>query len=254
MIKKLAGSLLRKAGYQAVRTTMLHELALVLHLRKLFQTQRIDAVFDVGANRGQFYQLLREGAQFKGAVLSFEPISELHRALSERSQADPNWHVFPFALGAAEAQSTINVMKLDVLSSFLTPDVEHTERLRDSNTPQRQEKVDVKRLDDIFAALCREHAVERPYLKMDTQGYDLNVLRGGAASLGRFVALQTEASVLALYKDMPNWRQVVDYLGGVGFELSGVFPVAVDEKMRLIEFDCVMINPLRALAEAVTWR
>jgi len=103
--------------------------------------------------------------------------------------------------------------------------------------------VDVKRLDDIFASLCREHGIERPYLKMDTQGYDLNVLRGGAASLGQFVALQTEASVLAIYKDMPNWRQVVDYLGGVGFELSGVFPIITDERMRMIEFDCIMLRP-----------
>jgi FkbM family methyltransferase len=162
--------------------------------------------------------------------------------------------VFPFALGSVEEQLAINVMKLDDLSSFLAPDVEHTERFRDSNKPQRQEMVDIKRLDDLFAALCREYGIERPYLKMDTQGYDLNVLKGGAKSLGQFVALQTEASVVPLYKGMPDWRQMVDYLRDVGFELSGVFPVMTDEQMRLLEFDCVMINPLRALAEAVPWR
>ena len=90
-----------------------------------------------------------------------------------------------------------------------------------------------------------DQAFERPYLKIDTQGYDLNVLMGGAESLRQFVALQTEASVLALYKDMPSWRQVVDYLSGAGFELSGMFPVVSDEQMRLIEFDCIMINPMR---------
>jgi len=249
MIKRLLGNLLRRAGYQAVPNAMLRQLGLVMHLQKLFHTQLVDAVFDVGANRGQFYRLLREEAQFKGIVLSFEPIPELHRALSDLSRADPKWHVFPFALGAVDEKLTFNVMKLDLLSSFLSPDLDHTDRFRDWNKPQRKELVDVKRLDDIFASLCREHGIERPYLKMDTQGYDLNVLRGGAASLGQFVALQTEASVLAIYKDMPNWRQVVDYLGGVGFELSGVFPITTDERMRMIEFDCIMINPARALAE-----
>ena len=247
MIKKLLGNLLRKAGYQAVPTAMLRQLGLELHLKELFATQRIDAVFDVGANRGQFYRLLRDGAQFTGTVLSFEPIPELHRDLSNLSRGDPKWHVFPFALGAVDEKLNLNVMKVDVFSSFLAPDVDHSQRFRESNMPQRRELVDVKRLDDIFAALCREYAFERPYLKMDTQGYDLNVLMGGATSLGRFVALQTEASVLALYKDMPNWRQVVDYLGSVGFELSGVFPVNTDPQMRLIEFDCIMVNPMRAL-------
>jgi FkbM family methyltransferase len=248
MIKRLLGDLLRKAGYQAVPKAILRELGLVLHLRELFQSQRIDAVFDVGANCGQFYRLVRNHAQFKGTVLSFEPIPELHRALSDMSRADPKWHVFPFALGVADEKLTINVMKVDSLSSFLAPDLDYTQYFRNVNKPQRQELVHVKRLDDICAGLCREYSVERPYLKLDTQGYDLNVLKGGTASLERFVALQTEASVLALYKDMPNWRQVIDYLGGVGFELSGVFPVSTDEHMRLIEFDCIMINPTRALA------
>jgi hypothetical protein len=53
---------------------------------------------------------------------------------------------------------------------------------------------------------------------------------------------------------MPNWREVVDYLGAVGFELSGLFTVVNDEKMRLIEFDCIMINPMRALAQTVSRR
>ena len=247
MIKKLLGNLLRKAGYQAVPTAMLRQVGLELHLKQLFATQRIDAVFDVGANRGQYYRLLRDGAQFTGTVLSFEPIPELHRALSDLSRGDPKWHVFPFALGVVEDSLNLNVMKVDVFSSFLAPELDHSGRFRESNEPQRTELVEVKRLDDIFAGLCGEYGFERPYLKIDTQGYDLNVLMGGATSLGRFVALQTEASVLALYKDMPNWRQVIDYLGSVGYELSGVFPVVIDQQMRLIEFDCIMINSMRAL-------
>ena len=159
MIKKLLGNLLRKAGYQAVPNAMLRQLGLVMHLKKLFQTQRIDAVFDVGANRGQFYRLVRDEAQFKGTVLSFEPIPELHRALSDLSRADPKWHVFPFALGAVDERLTLNVMRIDLLSSFLAPHVDQPERFRDWNKPQRKELVDVKRLDDIDRKVLRQLVV-----------------------------------------------------------------------------------------------
>jgi FkbM family methyltransferase len=237
------GNMLRRVGYQAVRTDMLLHLGLCLHLGKLFESQRIDTVWDVGANRGQFYRLLRKGMGFKGTILSFEPLSELHKLLAEKSKNDRNWHVFPFALGEKQEQLAINIMKANDMSSFLMPDQDHTDRFRDSNTPIKTELVNIKCLDDIFEELRERYHIERSYLKMDTQGYDLNVVKGGKKVISNFVGLQTEASVLPVYKEMPDYRKAIHFMNEIGFELSGLFPVARDEKWRLIEFDCVMVNP-----------
>jgi hypothetical protein len=159
MIKKLLGNLLRKAGYQAVPTAMLRQVGLELHLKELFATQRIDAVFDVGANRGQFYRLLRDGAQVHGNRAVVRADSRVASRPQRPQSGDPKWHVFPFALGAVEERLNLNVMKLDVFSSFLAPDVDHSGRFRESNRCPAQRAVDVKRLDDIFAALCREYGI-----------------------------------------------------------------------------------------------
>lgn len=243
VLKKLVGRALYRAGYNAVHKEILSHLGLCLHLKKLFESQRIDTVWDVGANRGQFYSLLRKGVEFRGRILSFEPIPRLYQHLTERSGSDPEWHVFPYALGETAQRLAINITKADDMSSFLTPDASRTDRFRDSNTTVDTEMVDIKRLDDVYAELCDRYPIRRSYLKMDTQGYDLKVMAGAGAIISNFVALQTEASVLPMYKDMPDYQTSIACLREAGFELSGVFPVTTDERLRLIEFDCVMVNP-----------
>ena len=241
-LKTMAGNILRCFGYQAIPLDFMFDLGLCLHLKKIFQNQRIDTVWDVGANRGQFYRLLRKGVEFEGNIFSFEPLSELNSILTEKSKNDPNWHVFPFALGAKREQMSINVMKANDMSSFLSPDWTRVDRFRESNTFIKTETVDVMCLDDIYEELCEKYRVGRSYLKMDTQGYDLNVVKGGKKIIRDFIALQTEASVLPLYKEMPDYQTTIEFMKESGFELSGVFPVTTDEKLRLIEFDCVMVN------------
>ena len=83
---------------------------------------------------------------------------------------------------------------------------------------------------------------DRPYLKLDTQGFDMEVLRGGRDSLPDVRALQTEASVIGIYKGMPGYMETIRYLDGCGFDVTGFYPVSRDRSLRLIEFDCVMMN------------
>ena len=241
-LRKLVGNTLRRIGYQAVPTAFVSSLGLSNHLKKLFESQGVDTVWDVGANRGQYYRFLRNSVGFKGSILSFEPLSELNGRLSEKSKQDPDWHVFPFALGEKNEQLAINVMQSNDMSSFLSPDSNHTDRFRDSNKPVKTEMVEVKCLNDIYEEISKKYGARKSYLKMDTQGFDLNVIKGGAEVISNYIALQTEASVLPLYEGMPDYRETISYLNSIGFELSGVYPVTVDEKLRLIEFDCVMVN------------
>jgi len=86
----------------------------------------------------------------------------------------------------------------------------------------------------------------RPYLKIDTQGFDIEVLRGAGASLPAVKALQTEASIIGLYKGMPPYMDTLRYLDERGFDITGLYPVSRDSTLRLVEFDCVMINRVTA--------
>ena len=70
----------------------------------------------------------------------------------------------------------------------------------------------------------------------------MEVLRGGSDSLSTVLALQTEASVIGIYKGMPGYVDTIRYLDERGFDITGFYPVSRDSSLRLVEFDCVMIN------------
>jgi hypothetical protein len=62
----------------------------------------------------------------------------------------------------------------------------------------------------------------------------------------RYLRSLTAVSVRPVYDGMPGYWDVIERLNALGFELSALFPVTLDDKLRVIEFDCVMIRACRA--------
>jgi hypothetical protein len=102
------------------------------------------------------------------------------------------------------------------------------------------ETVEVRRLDELFAQIAAPATHPRTYLKMDTQGFDLEVLAGASGCLDEVVALQTELSVRALYEGMPSWLEALTELRRLGFTPTGFYAVGRDSSWRVLEYDCVM--------------
>jgi len=251
ILKSAVGSLLRKNGYHVFRSDHLDKANLSLHLRNLLMTQQVDCIFDVGANKGQYYSFLRDAVGYHGLVISFEPVPRLHHFLQEQAAGDPNWIVYGCALGRTTGTADFNVMKGDQLSSFRTPSTNSTDRFHDSNTVVAVERVTVRTLDDVFDEVAAQHRFSRPYLKIDAQGFDLEVANGAVKRLGDFVGLQCEASLLPLYEGAPAFEETLAFFKGRGLAPSAFFPVATDQKLRLIDCDCVFVNPERIRDAAV---
>ena len=108
-------------GYEITPTWKIESRPLIMHLRELFTRYRIDSVFDVGANRGQYHDLLREEVSFDGVIFSFEPVSEHFSTLQAKATKDAAWQVFNIALGRADSRAQINVTASPGLNSFLRP-------------------------------------------------------------------------------------------------------------------------------------
>jgi FkbM family methyltransferase len=245
MLKIVKDSVLRVSrsmGYDIVPLREMKERDFALHLGELLTYLEIDCVLDVGANVGQYRDFLRDKVLFEGTIVSFEPVSHHVALLTQRAQADPHWHIEAYALGSQEGSLTINVMVSDQFSSFLEPDNSRIHDYDGLNVPCRTETVAVKTIDRVLPELRTRLGFKRPYLKLDTQGFDIEVLEGSHRSLGGILALQSEASVIGIYKGMPGYMETIGYLGGKGFDITGLYPVSRDRSLRLIEFDCVMIN------------
>jgi FkbM family methyltransferase len=210
-------------------------------LRALFAQLRVDCVLDVGANVGQYRNFLRYEVGYTGRIVSFEPVPRNLLVLRERAANDDAWTIEPFALGATVGEASFNVTATTLFSSFLRPNEASVDLFQGENAVTERITVDVRRLDDVLPALERRFGITRPYLKLDTQGFDLEVVKGGAESMRRICGLQTEASVKPIYCDMPNYVTTIGQLEALGFELTGMFPLNSGTFPRLVEFDCVMV-------------
>ncbi|MHB1198217.1 MAG: FkbM family methyltransferase [Polaromonas sp.] len=245
-LKSTLARLAHSREYELIPAWSFGRQPLARHLRAIFERYKVDCVFDVGGNLGQYHDLLREDVGFEGLIFSFEPVSKYVSILKAKSVSDAKWRIFDFALGNADDVATINVTKSPGLNSFLEPRTDAVQGFWSADAVSGTEQVRIRVLDGIFQGLRSEHGFSAPYLKLDTQGFDLEVLKGASHSLSQFRALQTEASIKPLYQGMPDYQDVIEYLAKADFELSGMFPVSHDEALRLIEFDCLMINRLCA--------
>jgi FkbM family methyltransferase len=203
----------------------------------------ITCVLDVGANVGQYARMLR-GAGYTGRIVSFEPLPHLVEELRRASRDDPDWVVMDCGLGDEDTKAEINVVR-GTMSSMLEPSAfgeGWSRKLRDRG--DRTETVSIRRLDGVLDDATAGLEEPRVYLKMDTQGYDLQAFSGAGERVGEILGLQSELSCVPIYDGMPRLPEQVKVYEEKGFEITGLFPVSRDvSTLRVIEFDVVMVRP-----------
>lgn len=184
-----------------------------------FNEKKIDYILDVGANEGQFVKELRFYG-YKDKVLSFEPLLEAHKKLIEFSKDDNDWEIFrPLALGNKNTKNIINISKNSVSSSILNMSEEHIANSPDSKFISKQSIEEIK-LDDIFNELKIEN--KNLFLKIDTQGYEFQVLEGAQKNLHLFKGILVEVSLTELYEGQKPWLEIISLIQGHGFKLWSV--------------------------------
>jgi FkbM family methyltransferase len=208
-------------------------------LRQLFTAVDINCVIDAGAHFGEYGRWLRE-IGYTGRIISFEPVRASYERLRESAKGDASWMTNNLALGRGNASLEINVPDYSVFASFLDATKYCNEQFGEESTAGAKETVKVVTLDSMFAQCVSGLGVPRVYLKLDTQGYDLEVIGGASASLPSIRALQSEVSVKPIYEGMPNWVDAIGVYKSLGYEVTGLYPVNRDKNMSVIEFDCVM--------------
>ncbi len=223
MITKTIKSLARSIGFDISRYRPdAHHGARYAHL---LRTRGIQQILDVGANAGQYGSLLRSNHDYRGRILSFEPLIEAHASLTARAAADPlqRWSVARrAALGAMNGTTMIHVAGNSVSSSILPMRPAHVAAAPQS-VGQGMEEITIRRLDDVV----RERGVtidRHVLLKIDTQGYELEVLQGADETVAAAGVIQTEMSFQPLYTGQPLFDEVYAYLADRGFTVFDIVP------------------------------
>jgi FkbM family methyltransferase len=207
-------------------------------LLALMQRCRADLALDVGANEGQFASLLR-GAGFHGKIISFEPLSFAFAALERKCDQDSDWSCHKMAIGNTDGEATINISANSVSSSLL-PVRGRTTELEPSIAYVDQETIAVRRLDSLGPELTD---AQRIFLKIDTQGFERNVVDGCRAIFDRIVMVQMELAWTPTYEGQAEMGEMVGLMRELGLEPALVAPAWTDEATGLTpEIDVTFIR------------
>jgi FkbM family methyltransferase len=206
----------------------------------ILRETKTDCVIDVGANEGQFATELRL-LGFRGTILSFEPAPDTFERLKAASQADARWHAFNLALGQVRDKLVLNRMKVSVFDSLRQPSVDETVEYDGLNVVVGSSEVDVERLDELLPRFQEVHGFKRPFLKTDTQGFDLEVFRGASGVHERLTGIQCELSLKRIYSDSPTMAEALKVYEADGFDLAGLFPVHPGQ-VPIIEMNCYLLR------------
>ena len=223
-----------KFGFDIVRfKPSRHPLA---RRRLLLAQSGVDLVLDVGANVGQYAEELRQ-LGYCGTIISFEPMKTAFSRLERRARRDRRWDALNIGLGDQEGTFKINVAANSWSSSIREMLPQHVVSAPHSKYVSQDEIV-VRRLDSMMDELCPRSSTI--FLKVDTQGFEMNVLRGAEKSLERIGLMQLEMSLVPLYRGEILFDEMSRYLMEKQYILVSLEPGFSDPKTgRLLQVDGV---------------
>lgn len=228
-MKELVQKMLRKAGIQLKR----------YHRLKIVNYYNIDTLFDVGASTGQYAITMRQ-LGFCKKIISFEPLKNSFEGLKKASLKDKNWLVNNYAIGNENIKGVINVAGNSMSSSILNMLPTHL-----NNAPQSKyigkEEIEIKKLDSIFYSFCNKN--DSVMLKIDTQGYEKNVIDGANESINSIKIIQLEMSIIPLYENEMLFIEMINYLDKKGFQLFSLENGFSDQTTgQLFQVDGIFVN------------
>ena len=143
-MKKLIQALVNRLGYHITRISRVSRAPInpLLH-------HKIELLFDVGANIGQYAMGTRmEG--YKGGIVSFEPLPDAYEELLENSQNDSLWIIHRrCAVGSNLGETDINISQ-NSYSSSLLPILQACSSAAPDSIYIGKAKTDVITLDSVF--------------------------------------------------------------------------------------------------------
>ena len=192
---------------------------------------------DIGARGGlpRRWQLVYRAGLIRPAFV--EPDSTEADRLSSMY---PDAVILPVALGAVDGeQVTLHVTAQPGCSSLRRPDV--TQPIVAANPDFIIVKtigMSLARLDSVWTRA----AGPIHFVKIDVQGYELEVLRGCDAVFDNFLCLELEVTFKPLYVGQPLFHEMYAFLNSRGFDLVKLAPTSLFEFNQIVECNSYFVR------------
>lgn len=220
MLKKLIKGIFSKLGFE-IRRKLTEKQMNEIEYKKLINENRwlvdynFKTIIDIGANEGQFAHKMR--ILFPEAlIISFEPIPLEFTKLKNSFKDDSKFIAFNVGLGDKEGAADFWLNEYTPSSSLLKmkKHLDHFSHARN----QSSIRVELKRLDQCLDS----KKIEKPYIvKIDVQGYEEFVIKGGKEIIAGAEIVIVEVSYEELYEGNVMFDAIYTLLKNFGFNFSG---------------------------------
>ena len=229
------------------RFGLFHGVAASIEHRPALEAYGFKTIIDVGANRGQF-SLLMAGLSPDADIIAFEPLIAAYKKLFQMTRGLPKVRAINSAIGEERAMMLMNVSKRADSSSLLPIGAAQV-RIFPGTGHDHQEDVQLAPLSDFIGP---KEISSPSLLKIDVQGYEINVLRGAADHLQTIDVVYIEASFIELYDGQPLASDVIDELLAYRFRLAGVYNLSLDKNGKAVQADFLFERRSKPEAPAAT--
>ena len=199
---------------------------------KLLQKRHLDLIIDVGSNKGQF--TFASKIYFPNVtIISFEALKSEFKKYINLISSFKKIKAYNYALGNIKKITKMNIASSPDSSSLLEM---NDLQIKEFGTYETKlyEEIEVRRLDEWLDQIKSFKSI---LMKIDVQGFELEVLKGSKQVLKYIDYLYIEASSVELYKNQPLIENIKDFLFKEGFFLEGSFNQSYGKNNKLIQGD-----------------
>jgi FkbM family methyltransferase len=196
--------------------------------------KNITTIIDAGANTGQFSLAAKKNLP-ECEIIAFEPLGKPANKFRAVFEKHPTVTLHEIALGSKEGIETIHVSN-SIDSSSLLPITKNQNNIFPGTSESHVETVAIAPLSKFLSENIRPNSC---LLKIDVQGYELEVLVGCESMLSKVAVIYAECSFIELYSGQPVAAEVIKWLDVRGFSLAGFGSIYFDDKGTSIQGDLI---------------
>ncbi|MDE2465567.1 MAG: FkbM family methyltransferase [Alphaproteobacteria bacterium] len=224
--------LLRLLPNRTYRAALRYRVAATIEHDGFLRSESFATLIDAGANKGQF-SLAARATHPEAEIVAFEPLDAPAAIFEQVFANDRRIRLIRAALGEQSGMAEIHVSRrMD--SSSLLPIGKLQEQIFPGTEEAAIENVRVVRLDEELAV----SGLPKPILlKIDVQGFELELLKGAKASLPHIDGIYTELSFVPLYSGQPLAHEVIAWLAEHDFRLAAIYHVSYRANGAAVQAD-----------------
>lgn len=198
-------------------------------IKKHVPSLAVNTIFDIGANKGDTVWASRIAFP-NAAIYAFEPMPSVYAELARATERSDRIHIYNMALGREQGSANMNLAEDPTMNKVQTTDGPGLIKIQMSTVDSFCVEKGIKRID---------------FMKIDTEGFDLEVILGAKDMLQETYFLQCEVSANPHNTFHIHFRPVYDHLVDLNnFSLFHILDQVMEwgGKPVLRRFDAVFIN------------